>query len=65
MLKVDPKKDNFDLYIVDGASNVQSAGDVVAAYVPHVTTVHRSEHGTSLVFADIAHLPVIKVSSSC
>ena len=65
MLKVDPKKDKFDLYIVDGASNVQSAGDVVAAYFPCVTTVHGSEHGISLVFADIAKLPAIKVSSSC
>ena len=55
----------FDMYIVDGASNVQSAGDAVAAYFPCVTTVHGSEHGIHLVFADIAKSPAIKVSSSC
>ena len=65
ILKVDPKKDKFDLYNVDGASNIQSAGDVVAAYFPHVTTVHGSEHSIILVFADIAKLPAIKVSSLC
>merc|ERR1712086_1085587 len=63
MLKVDPKKDKFDLCIIDGASNVQSAGDVVAAYFPRLTTVHGPEHDISLVFADIAKLPAIKVSS--
>ena len=53
------------MYIVDGASNVQSAGDVVAAYFPRVTTVHGSEHDISPVFADIAESPAIKMSSSC
>ncbi len=65
MLKIDPKKDKFNVYIIDGASNIQSAEDVVVAYFPHVTTDHGPERGISLVFADIAKRPAIKVSSSC
>ena len=65
MLKLDSKKNKFNLYIVDGASNVQSAGDVLAAYFPCVTTIHGSEHGTCLDFTDITKLSSMKVSSFC
>ena len=65
ILTLDPRKEHFDLYIVDGVSNVQSAGHVVEAYFPCITTIHGSEHGISLAFADIIILPEIKVSSPC
>ena len=48
MLKVDPKKNKFDLYIIDGDSNVQSAGHVVEACFSCLTIIHGLEHGTSL-----------------
>ena len=60
MLKLDLKKNTCDLYIVDGALNAQSAGDVVAAYSPCVTAIHGSELGTSLLLVDISKLPLIK-----
>jgi len=64
MEKLDPMKDRFDLYIVDGASNVQAAGEIISSYFPRVSTVHGSEHLVSLIFSDIAKIPVVRVSSS-
>ena len=65
MEKLDKMKDRFDLYIVDGASNVQAAGEVISAYFPRVSTVHGSEHLISLIFSDFAKIPAIRVSRSC
>ena len=50
---------------IDGASNVQAAGEVISAYFPHVSTVHGSEHLISLIFSDFAKIPAIRVSRSC
>jgi hypothetical protein len=61
MMKLDPMKNKFDLFAVDGASNVQTAGQIVNAHFPRITTIHGSEHVVSLVFSDIARIPEIKV----
>ena len=47
--------------IADGASNAQTAGATMNAHFPWITTVHGSEHGTSLVFSRIAKKTDIKV----
>ena len=39
--------------IADSASNAQTAGAIMHAHFPWITTVHGSEHGTSLVFSRI------------
>jgi len=34
MEDIDPKKESFDMVVFDGASNVQKAGQVIAARFP-------------------------------
>ena len=63
MEALDPMKDKIDLFIVDGASNVQKAGQVVEVVFPRVSVLHGSEHCLSLTFTDIAKIPAIKVST--
>ena len=62
MTKLDPGKSKFDLFIVDGASNVQGAGEVVKAVFPRVSTIHGAEHLLSLFFSDISKIQEIEVS---
>lgn len=57
-----PVKDNFDLFVADGASNTQTAGAIINAHFPWIITVHGSEHGISLVFSRIAKQTELKVS---
>lgn len=66
MEKLDPMKNRFDLFCVDGASNVQKAGQVVEAVFPRVTVIHGGEHCMSLVFTDIVKkISEIKVRRLC
>ena len=62
MIKFDPEKNKIDLFCVDGASNVQKAGEVIEAVFPHCSTIHGSEHLLSLFFSDLAKENTIKVS---
>jgi hypothetical protein len=62
MRRLDPEKKRICLFIVDGASNVQLAGQVVEAVFPMVSVLHGSEHLLSLFFSDIAKIPAIHVS---
>ena len=64
MKRLDPEKKRICLFIVDGASNVQLAGQVVEAVFPMVTVLHGSEHLLSLFFSDIAKIPAIHVSTN-
>ena len=41
---LDPENNRFDLFFVDGASNVQGAGEVVEGGFFQVRTIHGSEH---------------------
>ena len=45
-----------DLIIFDGASNVQKAGALLEAQLPHVSVIHGAEHVVSLFYADIFRL---------
>jgi len=42
-----------DLALFDGASNVQKAGDVLAAIFPRMSVIHGAEHVISLFFGDV------------
>jgi len=42
-----------DLVIFDGASNVQKAGQLLAARFPHVSVIHGAEHVISLFYHDV------------
>ena len=55
-------KDKVDILFFDGGSNFQLAGRIIQARFPRITVVHGLEHVLSLVFKDIAAIPVIKVS---
>ena len=57
----DPENNRFDLFFVDGASNVQGAGGVVEAILTRVYIIHRSEHVLDLFSNDITKIPEIKV----
>ena len=62
---MDPEKNRFDLFIVDGDSNVQVAGKVFEDFFTRVHTIHRSEHVLAILFEDIAKIPEIKLSDLC
>jgi len=64
MEELDPFHSRIDLFIVDGASNVQKAGRVVAAVFPRVTVLHGAEHCLSLFFSDVAKIPQMRVSTN-
>ena len=57
----DPQKSRTDLVFFDGASNVQKAGDILAAYFPRISVLHGTEHCIALFFSDISKLPEITV----
>ena len=57
-----PKSGCADLFLFDGASNVQKAGQLLSIRFPHAACYHGGEHVTSLFFSDLAKLPAIKVS---
>ena len=58
---MDQLKDKVDVIFFDGGSNFQLAGRIIQAKFPQITVVHGLEHVLSLVFEDIAAIPVIKV----
>ena len=60
---MDTLKDKLDVLFFDGGSNFQLAGRIIQAKFPWVTVVHGLEHVLSLVFKDIAKIPIVKVSS--
>ena len=57
----DPDKLFTDLFLFDGAGNMQKAGRVLTEKYPRAYCLHGGEHVTSLFFSDIARLSEIKV----
>ena len=55
--RLDPDKDKVDLVLMDGAVNVQKAGEVIEASYPRVNVLHAAEHVVSLFFADLLKHP--------
>jgi len=49
MEDIDPKKESFDMVVFDGASNVQKAGQVIAARFPKLIVCKWTEHVGSLL----------------
>lgn len=58
--EIDPGGLNTDIVFFDGASNVQKAGEILAAKFPRITVVHGAEHVVSLFFKDVAALTPMK-----
>ncbi|KAL3769143.1 hypothetical protein ACHAWU_001211 [Discostella pseudostelligera] len=58
--ELDPTKRLTDIFLFDGASNVQKAGRLLAIKFPHAYCFHGGEHVVSLFFASIAKLTPIK-----
>jgi hypothetical protein len=55
------KEDSVDLVIFDGASNVQKAGEIIAAHFPRVTILHGTEHVIALFYQDLFQMPKFDV----
>ena len=49
--------DCVDLALFDGASNVQKAGEILAAKFPQITVIHGAEHVISLFYDDVFKIP--------
>lgn len=60
---LDDLKQWADIVFFDGGSNFQLAGRIIQAKFPRITVVHGLEHVLSLVFEDIAKIPVVRVSA--
>ena len=54
-------KDHVDLFLFDGASNVQKAGKLMAIHHPRTTCVHAAEHLISLFLGDICKLRPVQL----
>ena len=65
MERLDPENNIFYLFIVNGDSNLRSAGEVVEAVFPRVHAVNGAEHVLYPFFDDISKIPEIKVSDLC
>ena len=65
MDRLDPEKNRFYIFIFDGYSNFQVAGEVFEVVFPRVHTIHREEHVLDLFFDNISDIPDIKVSDLC
>ncbi len=52
---------DVDVFYIDGASNVQKAGEVLMARSPHSFCFHGGKHVVSLFFSSIAKIKPIKV----
>jgi hypothetical protein len=52
--RLDPSKENLDLFYFDGAGNVQKGGEILTKWYPRATVLHGTEHVISLFFADLA-----------
>lgn len=53
----DQYPNSVDVVYFDGASNVQKAGDILAATYPRIEVLHGAEHVVSLFFRDVFALP--------
>ena len=62
---LDPEKNIFDIFIVDGDSYFRVAAEVVEAIFPGVHTIHGAENILDLLFDYIAKIHEIKVSCLC
>ena len=59
---LDPNHELIDLLFFDGASNMQKAGEIIAARNPCVTCFHGHEHVMSLLIKDIINgVPLIQL----
>ena len=59
--RFDKMKNLTDIVFFDGGSNFQLAGRILQAKYPRITVVHGLEHVLSLVFDDIAKIPIVAV----
>ena len=57
----DEKKSHTDMVLFYGASNIQKAGQILAASYPRITVLHGAKHMLSLLFSNIEKFPVIRV----
>jgi hypothetical protein len=60
MTKIDPDKQLIDCVFIDGASNVQNAGNIMQVHYPRVMVLHGAEHVVSLFFKDLSNIQVVK-----
>ena len=65
MERLDQENNIFDIFIFDGASNFQVAGEVVEAVFTWVHTIHGAEIVLDVFFDNITKIPEIKVRELC
>ena len=56
MYEVDPVRTLFDLLMLDGAYNLQKAGQIMAQHYTCVTVTHSAAHVVSLILGKIVKL---------
>ena len=56
---IDPHKSITDVFMFDGASNVQLAGELLKIHYPNISVVCGVEHTVSLFFKDVSKIPVV------
>ncbi len=61
VMEYDPMKTCTDVFVFDGASNVQKAGEVLMARLTCPFCLHGGEHVLSLFFSSIAKIKPVKV----
>ena len=64
MKKIDPHKTITDVFIFDGASNVQIGGEPLKINYPKLKVIHGVEHTVSLFFNDDSKISVVDQMST-
>ena len=59
MIKTDPHKSITDVFMFDGASNVQLGGGILKIHYPMITVMHGVEHTVYLFLNDVTKIPVL------
>ena len=57
--KIDPHKSIIDVFMFDGASNVQLTGELLESHYPKVLVMCGVEHTVSLFFNDVSKILVV------
>ena len=56
---IDPHKSITDVFMFDGASNIQLDGELLKIHYPKISVMLGVEHTVSLFFNDVSKIPVV------
>ena len=59
MRKIDPHESIIDIFMFDGVSNAQLAGEMLKIHYPNISVMRGVEHTAYSFFNDVSKIPVV------